>query len=169
LFALAQALGDQGSLAESEQAYLKLCPIYDQLQIRTATTGANYKPNIAMAWNNLAAIYCRDNRFADARAASEHAFAIWPITGTAPAQFFVTRGLILDGLKQPDQAIQAYLTAIQKDPRNSDANLNLGTLLLMQSRTDDARRSLFRKPDAPLNQNKPSPTPSVCASPSSNL
>jgi Flp pilus assembly protein TadD len=33
LFNLAQALGDQGSLAESEQTYLKLFPIYDQLQV----------------------------------------------------------------------------------------------------------------------------------------
>lgn len=74
LFALAQALGDQGSLAESEQTYLKLFPIYDQLQTRAATSGVSYKPSMAMAWNNLAAVYCHDNRFADARAANDRAF-----------------------------------------------------------------------------------------------
>src|SRR6266478_3292155 len=99
LFALAQALGDQGSLAESEQTYLKLFPIYDQLQTHAASTGANYKPSMAAAWNNLAAVYCRDNRFADARAANDHAFATWANPNNVPAQFFVTRGLILDGLK----------------------------------------------------------------------
>src|SRR5258708_581818 len=142
LFALAQALGDQGSLAESEQTYLKLFPIYDQLQSRASMTGVTYKPSMAMAWNNLAAIYCRDNRFEDARAALDHAFAAWTSPANAPAQFFVTRGMVLEGLKQPNPAIQAYLTAIQKDPRNSDAFLDLGTLLLAQSRTDDALKVL---------------------------
>src|SRR6266404_4572578 len=77
MFALAQALGDQGSLAESEQTYLKLFPIYDQLQSRASITGATYKPSMAMAWNNLAAIYCRDHRFEDARTALDHAFTAW--------------------------------------------------------------------------------------------
>src|SRR5258708_2600859 len=142
LFALAQALGDQGALAESEQTYLKLFPIYDQLQIRGVASGLTYKPSMAMAWNNLAAVYCRDNRFEDARAALDHAFAAWTSPANAPAQFFVTRGMVLEGLKQPNPAVQAYLTAIQKDPRNSDAFLDLGTLLLAQSRTDDALKVL---------------------------
>jgi tetratricopeptide (TPR) repeat protein len=141
LLALAQALGDQGTLPEAERIYLKLPSLYEQLQSHAAR-GGTYRPNIAVAWNNLAALYCRDNRFDDARAANDRAFAAWPTPNSAPAQFFITRGLVLDGLKQPNPAIQAYLTAIQKDPRSSDAYLNLGTLLLVESRFDDALKVL---------------------------
>src|ERR1700737_2578355 len=141
LFALAPALGDQGTLPEAEQIYLKLPSLYEQLQSHAAQ-GVTYRPSVAMVWNNLAALYCRDNRFDDAHPASDSAFAVWPTPNSTPAQFFITRGLVLDGLKQPNPAIQAYLTAIQKDPRISDAYLNLGTLLLVQSRTDDALKVL---------------------------
>jgi tetratricopeptide (TPR) repeat protein len=141
LLALAQALGDQGTLVDAEQIYLKLPSLYEQLQSHAAQ-GVTYRPSIAMVWNSLAALYCRENRFDDARAANDRALAAWPTPNGAPAQFFVTRGLLLDGLKQPNLAIQAYLTAIQKDPRASDAYLNLGTLLLVQYRTDDALKVL---------------------------
>src|SRR5258708_27068788 len=57
LFALAQALGDQRSFAESEQTYLKLFPIYDQLQSRGSMTGVTYKPSLGMAWNNIPSVY----------------------------------------------------------------------------------------------------------------
>lgn len=60
LFALAQALGDQGATQEVTTDYQKTLQLYDQLQARGSGSGLNYKPNMAVVWNNLAVLYCRD-------------------------------------------------------------------------------------------------------------
>jgi protein O-GlcNAc transferase len=143
-FALAQALGDQGATEEAAADYQKTLQLYDQLQARGARSGLNFKPNMAMVWNNLAVLYCRDQHYDQARSAIDRAFSLWSNPGSVPARFFVTRGMVLEGLKQPDAAVEAYQTALQKDPRNADALLDLGSLLLAHSRADDALGILER-------------------------
>jgi tetratricopeptide (TPR) repeat protein len=153
LFALAQALGDQGKTEEATTDYQKTLQLYDQLQAHSSTAGLTFKPNMAMIWNNLAVLYVRDKHYDDARSAIDHAFSLWPTPNSTPARFFVTRGMVQEGLKQPQEAVQSYQTALQKDPRNADALLDLGSLLLTHSQTDDALRILQRgttlAPDEP--------------------
>jgi tetratricopeptide (TPR) repeat protein len=144
LFSLAQALGDHGSTLEAAADYQKSLQLYEALQSRATGTSVSFKPNMAMIWNNLAVLYCRDKQYDDARSAVDHAFSLWSNPNSVPGRFFVTRGMVLEGLKQPDPAMQSYQTALQKDPRNSDALLDLGTLLLTRSQTDDALRILQR-------------------------
>ncbi len=137
LFGLAQALGDQGSFAEAESTYLKLLPLYEQLQ-RRAEQGVTYKPSMAMVWNNLAVLYCREKKFDQAGTATDRAFGYWSSPGAAPASFFVTRGMVLEGKNEPEEAVRAYQGALQKDGKNAEALLNLGVLLLNGGRADEA-------------------------------
>src|SRR5215475_832485 len=65
LFSLAQALGDQGTTEEAAANYQKSFQLYDQLQARASISGTNYKPNMAMIWNNLAVLYVRDKHYDD--------------------------------------------------------------------------------------------------------
>ena len=144
LFALAQVLGDQGNTQEATADYQRALELYDQLQVRSTFGGVNFKPNMAMIWNNLAVLEVRDKHYDDARSAIEHAFGLWPNPNSVPARFLVTRGMIQEGLKQPQDAARSYQAALQKDPRNADAFLDLGTLLLAHAQTDDALRILQR-------------------------
>jgi protein O-GlcNAc transferase len=142
LFLIAQALGDQGSLAEAEATYLKTIPLYQQLQARASGSGVTYQPNIAMTLNNLAAIYSREKRFAEASKAIEQALTVWPSAKSTPATLFVTRGIVLEGQQKTAQAQEAYRAALSRAPQNPDALLNLGVLLANQGVTDEAIKLL---------------------------
>jgi tetratricopeptide (TPR) repeat protein len=139
LFLFAQVLGDQGSYQDSEAFYLRTVSLYEQQQSQVNDEGiAVNKRNIATCLNNLAVVYLRDKRPADAQSALDRAMATWTPASSMPSRFYVTRGQVLEAQTQPDLAIQAYRSALASEPRNTDALLDLGTLLLARGTKDEA-------------------------------
>jgi tetratricopeptide (TPR) repeat protein len=139
LFATAQVLGDQGAVTEAEQAYLKAINIYAKKQVKEVTIGSNYRPNIAMALNNVANLFSREKRFDQARKAIDQAFVVWPTPRSTPAELFVTRGVVLEGEGNPTQAIQAYRDGLARSPQNAEGLLHLGILLTKDGKSEEAK------------------------------
>ena len=83
------------------------------------------EPGFPGPYVNLALIYKRDGRLAEARTALEQAIAIAP--GFAPANNEL--GLMLRERGEFTAAEEAYRRALESDPANAIAHLNLGILL----------------------------------------
>jgi len=107
-------------------------------------------PGFPGPWVNLALIYKRDGRLAEARRALEQAIAIAP--GFPPANN--TLGLLLREQGEFTAAEAAYRRALETDPTNRIAHLNIGILLdLYLQRADEALQhyneyqATFSEPD----------------------
>lgn len=135
---LGHALSELGRFSEAATAYQKMVTL---------------APNHAGAHFQLGRIHRRQNRKADAVASFRQAITLQP--QHAAAHFQLGNTLVEGGLLQDaDEAMAAYRLAIKCDSRFSKAYENLGNLLNLLGRGDEAaliwQQWLNHNPDHPI-------------------
>jgi len=97
-------------------------------------------PNSGGAYINLGTLYVGQNRY---RAAYEYyTQAARLLVGMARVDALIGVGVALNGLNRTSEAISVYREVLDISPEHPGANLNLGHLLMLQGRCEDAAKCL---------------------------